>query len=173
MALLVSGAFLYLRFDMYKLVKQLKRHEGFRSNYYLCTRNKETIGYGRNVDDNPFSLSERDFLGRVVFDNQPMTKQEAEFLLINDIKATLEAIKSRLPWSELNEARRAVCVNMAFNLGVAGFFGFKNMIAAMFAGNHEQVVFEMLDSKYARYDVPERANELAEQFLKGEFNEYC
>lgn len=158
---------------MYKLVKQLKRHEGFRSNYYLCTKKKTTIGYGRNVDDNPFSQCELDLLGRSVFDEEPLTKEEAEILLLNDIQKVQFAIKPHLPWSELNEARRAVCVNMAFNLGVAGFFGFKNMIAAMFAGNHEQVVFEMLDSKYARDDVPERANELAEQWLKGEFSEYC
>lgn len=50
-----------------------------------------------------------------------------------------------------------VIVNMAFTLGIAGLRSFKNMIAAVEALNFKQAATEILDSKYAKEDVPNRA----------------
>ena len=60
---------------MMNLIEQLKEHEGFRANYYLCSSNKKTIGYGRNLDNNPFSNKELAILGRSEFDAQPITTE--------------------------------------------------------------------------------------------------
>lgn len=148
------------------LIKQLKQHEGFRGNYYFCTGEKKTIGYGRNVENNPFSPAELNELGRCDFDDQPMTEDEAEMLLLNDVNKVIKLIKPILPWGNLGSARQAVCVNMAFNLGSAGFLKFKNMIAAINDDFYEMAAVEMLDSKWAK-QVPNRANELSEQMNKG------
>ena len=151
---------------MMNLIEQLKRHEGFRSDYYQCSANKKTIGYGRNVDNNPFSTKELEILGRDVFTAKPMTKEEAEMLLINDVNEVTALIQDHLPWSDLSMARRAVCVNMAFNLGVTGFFKFRNMQRALNKACYREAAIEMLDSRWAE-QVGERSDELAQQMNTG------
>jgi lysozyme len=151
---------------MINLIEQLKEHEGFRDNYYYCSEGKRTIGYGRNVDDNPFSAQELKVLGREDFDLEPMTEDEAEFLLVNDVNEIKALIKPYLPWSSLCEARKGVCLNMAFNVGVSGFLRFKKMIRAMNLQCYKEAAIEMLDSKWAK-QVGNRADILAEQMIKG------
>ena len=153
---------------MINLIEQLKVHEGFEPDYYQCTANKRTIGYGRNVDNNPFSTKELEFLGRDEFIDEPMTEEEAEHLLENDVNEVTALIKDHLPWADLCPARQGVCVNMAFNLGVSGFFKFKNMIAAMNDCYYEKAANEMLNSRWAK-QVTNRANELAIQMDSGEW----
>ena len=150
------------------LIDQLKRHEGFRSDYYQCTADKKTIGYGRNVDNNPFSTKELEFLGRDVFCEKPMIEEEAEYLLLNDVNEIVELIKDHLPWGKLCPVRQAVCVNMAFNIGVSGFFKFKNMLRALNDFHFEKAAIEMLDSKWAN-QVTKRACELALQMDAGKW----
>lgn len=151
---------------MINLIEQLKEHEGFEPDYYQCAAGKKTIGYGRNVDDNPFSPKELNMLGRDEFNCNPMTEEEAEILLVNDVKAVEAIIKDHLPWANLCFARQAVCLNMAFNLGVSGFFQFKNMLRAIHKECFKEAAIEMLDSKWAD-QVGDRANELAKQMCVG------
>jgi len=153
---------------MMNLIEQLKEHEGFRSNYYQCSADKKTIGYGRNVDDNPFSEKELKILGRDCFDDKQLTEDEAELLLINDVNEVTALIKDHLPWASLNDARKAVCINMAFNLGVSGFFKFKNMIRALNHQCYKEAAIEMLDSRWAK-QVGGRAEQLAMQMSTGKW----
>lgn len=153
---------------MMNLIEQLKAHEGFESNYYKCTAQKKTIGYGRNVENNPFSEDELKVLGRTEFDDQPMTEEEAELLLVNDIERVKKDIQHKLKWNELSKPRQAVCINMAFNLGVAGFFNFRNMILALDDCYYERAAREMLDSLWAK-QVKGRAEQLATQMYTGEW----
>ncbi len=155
-----------MRFKMKRLIEQLKIHEGFKSNYYLCTASKKTIGYGRNVENNPFTDEERAYLGRINFDDKPMTKVEAEYLLVNDVAVVTSQVEQLLPCNDLNQPRHAVCVNMAFNLGVSGFSKFKNMIKAIENASYEKASNEMMDSKWAR-QVSNRANQLSIQMHSG------
>ena len=159
-------AFFLGNLNMKELIEQLKLHEGFRSNFYLCTADKKTIGYGRNVDSNPFTKEEVTYFNRILFDRKPMTEDEADYLLRNDVNKIIEQIKPLLPWHELSEPRKAVCVNMAFNLGVSGFSKFKNMIFAINDYSYKKASIEMLDSRWAK-QVPNRANELANQMKSG------
>ena len=75
----MSGLFCFWNLIMMNLIEQLKRHEGFRSDYYQCSADKKTIGYGRNVDNNPFSSEELKMLGRDEFTAEPMTEDEYYF----------------------------------------------------------------------------------------------
>lgn len=150
------------------LIEQLKRHEGFESDYYQCTADKRTIGYGRNVDDNPFSKAELEMLGREDFDIEPMTEDEAEELLVNDVNSVIDKIKPLLPWAELCPSRQAVCANMAFNLGTYGFSKFKKMIAALHDKAYAKAAVEMLDSRWAE-QVYQRASDLSWQMKDGEW----
>lgn len=148
---------------MMNLIEQLKGHEGFRSNYYQCSANKKTIGYGRNVEANPLpAYLERDF------DNFPMTHEEAEQLLIEDITNVGNALLRHFNYLHLSNARQAVLINMAFNMGVSGLLLFKKMFKAISNYDFEQAATEMLNSKWAG-QVGCRSDELAEQMLTGEW----
>jgi lysozyme len=131
------------------LIQQLMHHEGFRSKPYKCTAGKLTIGYGRNLED------------------RGLSKDEALYLLLNDIHDAQKAVEAALPWSKnLTPARRGVLVNMAFNLGIGGLLKFKKMLAATEAGRYSLAAEEMLDSRWAT-QVGERALELADIMKTG------
>ena len=122
----------------------LIKHEGLKLRPYRDTVGKLTIGTGRNLDD----------VG--------ITKEEADYLLYNDIYRIEGEIINKLPvYSTLSDNRKIVLMNMGFNLGINGLLKFKKMIAAI--ENKEWIIAasEMLNSKWAR-QVKGRAIELAE-----------
>jgi len=93
------------------LAKLLKKHEGYSSKPYLDTVGKLTIGWGRNIDDKGIS------------------EIEAELLLGNDILEVIGQCDREFDWfDELDETRKIVVLNMAFNLGINGFKKFKKTI---------------------------------------------
>lgn len=132
-----------------KAIEQLKIDEGFKGVPYLCTANKVTIGYGRNLDDNP------------------LTEKEAEYLLLSDLTKVEAEANMIAYFSELNETRQAVIINMIYNLGITRLLKFKKMHKAIINGKFNTAATEMLDSKWAR-QVGNRANRLAKQMREGQ-----
>lgn len=133
-----------------KLINQLKRHEGLRIKPYKCTANKTSIGYGRNLDDNGISI------------------YEAEMLLQNDVNHILRQLETVIWYMLLDDVRKAVIVNMAYNMGIQGMLGFKKMIAAIQKQDWETAAKEMLDSDYGR-ELKTRATELSKQLETGKW----
>ncbi len=133
-----------------RVLEQVRRHEGFRQFPYRDTVGKLTIGIGRNLDD----------VG--------ITRQEAEFLLGNDLAKCHEKIRKWPWWDSLNPPRQGVLLNMCFNLGFGGLSRFRNTLARIEAGDWEGASRGMLKSKWAR-QVGRRAQELAEQMRTGEW----
>lgn len=133
-----------------KLFEQLKRHEGLRLKPYRCSAGKLTIGYGRNLDDAGISES------------------EAVWMLGNDVQKVRQALSGLQWFLSLDPVRQNVCINMAFNLGVARFLGFKNTIAGIVDKDYHRAADEMLNSRWAK-QVGKRAEELAEQMRRGEY----
>jgi lysozyme len=56
---------------------------------------------------------------------------------------------------------------MSYQLGIAGLMRFKRMWAAIEKEDWILARSEMLDSRWAKYDSPERALEMADKFLSG------
>jgi len=135
-----------------KLVKQLKKHEGIELKPYKCTSNKLTIGIGRNLED--VGISEH----------------EAEFLLMNDLDTYMTAAKSYNWYAGLNDARKAVIVNMLFNMGQTNFNKFLKMKQALDVGDHAEAGKQMLDSKWAK-QVKGRSAELSKQMETGKWQQ--
>ena len=114
-------------------ISLIKHDEGLRLKPYLCPANKLTIGYGRNIDDNGIS------------------EEEAEYLLLNDVEnAERELTNTFSFYTSLSEVRKAVLLNMVFNMGLSKLLGFKKMIAALQQSNYPLAAQEMLDSNAAR-----------------------
>lgn len=133
-----------------KLIKQLKKHEGVELKPYKCTSNKLTIGIGRNLED--VGISEN----------------EAEYLLMNDLDTYMTAAKTYDWYNGLNDARKAVIVNMLFNMGQTNFNKFLKMKQALDVGDHAEAAKQMLESKWAK-QVKGRSEELAKQMETGKW----
>ncbi len=147
-----------------KLIEQLKFEEGFRARKYLCTRGHWTIGYGRNLDARPY------FEGAKI--PAEITQEKAEAILASDVWKTTEALHACWHgFGLLQGARKDACVQMAFQMGVDGFLGFKKMRDALVRCDWQAAYNHALDSKWAREDSPARAKRVAGQFLTGEHHE--
>ena len=136
------------------LARQLRRDEGVVEHAYIDSEGWTTIGVGRLIDKRKG--------GRLRDD-------EIEYLLQNDITEKTDELIRRLPWvAALDEARKGVLINMAFNLGVSGLLGFRKTLALVKAGDYARASVEMLDSKWAR-QVKGRATRLSEQMRTGKW----
>ena len=134
------------------MIEQIKLDEGLRLRMYKCTADKWTVGYGFNLDANPIT---EDIAHQLLI------------LILSDVEDSL--FKHGLLGPEHNDARKAVMLNMAYQMGVNGLLGFKKAIKAYRELDYKTASAEMLNSKYAKIDTPSRARKMAEQMLTGEF----
>ena len=135
--------------NYHAMIEQIKLHEGLRLKPYKCTEGFLTIGYGRNIE------------------SRGISPDEAEEMLFNDISDVEESLaRHSLLGIEHTDTRKAVLINMAFQLGVTGLFKFKKTLEAYRRCEYELAAKEMLDSKWAT-QTPTRAKALSEQMLTG------
>lgn len=131
------------------IAEQLKRDESVVLKPYKDSVGKLTIGVGRNLDDVGIDAG------------------EAEYLLRNDILRAGLSLSAALPWTDsLDEARRGVLLNMAFNMGIHGLLTFKNTLSLIQNGHYAAAAVAMLDSKWAA-QVGARAHRLSQQMEQG------
>lgn len=136
------------------LVDQLRRDESEVLHAYPDSLGYLTIGVGRLIDSRK---------------GGGISKAESAFLLANDITERETEVTQRIPWvANLDPTRRAVLVNMAFNMGIDGLLEFHNTLAMIQAGNYEAAANGMRNSKWAR-QVGARAQRLATQMKTGEW----
>jgi len=87
-------------------------------------------------------------------------------LLAEDIRDK-EAAARKYPWyAGLSDVRKAVVVGMIFQLGEAGFAGFRNTISDIAAGRYAEAASRMMVSKWAM-QTPERAARMARMMRTG------
>jgi lysozyme len=153
------------------LEDRLKEEEGFRAKPYFDSVGKLTIGWGRNLIDDPLTGQERDYLGvspDFPVEDLKIDQEQAEYLLRNDIGKTREEVRKRLPWViQLDPVRQDVLYDMAFNMGVHGLLGFHHTLAFVQAGNYGAASEAILESKAAR-ELPSRYALLAHIMKTGE-----
>ena len=129
--------------------EQLKVDEGVKSTVYKDSLGIETIGVGRNLRD----------VG--------LSPYEINVLLENDIARSEQDCKALFPsFDTLSDVRKAVLLNMAFNLGRDRLRKFAFFCGAVMAQDWNRAAAEMLDSKWAT-QVGERAKRLAKQMREG------
>lgn len=131
------------------LKADLIRDEGLKLKPYKDTVGKTTIGCGRNLDD------------------MGITEPEAHFLLETDIVRCMAELDGLWPWwRKMSEARQRALCNMAFNLGISRLMGFKNMIAALRAGDYAKASHEAFQSHWSG-QVGARADRICKLILEG------
>jgi len=161
----------------HSLEDQLILHEGLRLEVYKCPAGFWTVGVGRNLEGKPLRKEEQEYIFKrsglapdeviEVLKERGITKDEALFLLREDI-ADAEKDLQHFDWfPRLDPVRRKVVLDMRYNLGPTRFRGFKKMIAALARGDYKAAAAEMVDSKWYR-QVMTRGTRLAQMMRTGE-----
>ena len=126
------------------ILKDIKRHEGFRSKVYQCTEGYDTIGYGFAIKD------------------LELDEDVAELILMKKIQKLLERILVVFKWfKDAPDEVKFVVTNMCYQLGLSGFSKFKKTIYYLETEQYDEASLEMLNSLWAK-QTPNRAKELSE-----------
>ena len=128
------------------LVDEIKKHEGFSPVVYKCTAGYDTIGYGQRIK----------YLR--VTEEQSTEWLEEE---LNNLKYILA--DKYLWFLPAPKEVQNIVINMAYQLGVSAFSKFKKTIFLLAHRDYKAASTEMLDSKWARDDTPNRAKELSDR----------
>lgn len=128
-------------------VALLKTEEGFLPFPQRGPGGHLNIGYGTNLDAG-------------------ISPAAASMLLYERLAENVTRLEKE-PWfNALDQARKDVIENMAYNLGVDGLFTFKEMIGALVRSDYSAAAQQMRDSLWAT-QVGNRATKLADIMEKG------
>ena len=135
--------------DLQPLYDSIKAHEGYRAAPYpdpIHGWEVPTVGYG----------------------STRIGKKAAEIQMQEDVSRCLSSLSKRVPFFILLPLDvRFVLIEMAYQLGIGGVLGFKNMWAGLKKRDYEQAAIEMLDSKWAS-QTPSRARDLAQRMERAD-----
>lgn len=145
--------------DRQKLIADLISDEGLKLFPYICPSGKNTVGVGKNIDDNPLTLTELIYLG--IKERKPedvlnklkqsgITKGDAIYLLENDIENVEKQLINNFSWYEAapEEVQRAIA-NLCFNIGISRLLQFKNTLLFLKRKQYEEASVEILKSKWS------------------------
>ena len=126
------------------ILKNIKKHEGFRATVYKCTEGYDTIGYGFAIKD------------------LELTEEIAEDILIRKLsKLRLRLCKTFDWFLDTPEAVQEVVMNMCYQMGLSAFSKFKKTIYYLETEQYEEAADEMLDSLWHK-QTPARSQELSD-----------
>lgn len=136
--------------DLRQICRKLEiHHEGMRLFPYIDSRGLDSIGAGRCIQ-------------RV-----GISAQEAIMLLDNDLDYHYARLADTFEWFEhLDPVRKAVLIDMSYNMGFKNLCEFTQTIDAISKGEFDRAAQDMLSSKWAQ-EVPTRAKEDAEMIRTG------
>lgn len=131
-----------------EIKEMIKGHEGFRPYVYYDSLGYPTGGYGH-----------------AFLPHSPISHDVAILQFEEDFNGTVENY-NKLGF-KLDAVRRAVVIDMLFNLGLTKFRSFERMIQAIENEQYDKAADEMLDSLWSR-QVKGRAFRLARMMRTGE-----
>uniref|UniRef100_A0A6M3LL08 Glycoside hydrolase n=1 Tax=viral metagenome TaxID=1070528 RepID=A0A6M3LL08_9ZZZZ len=134
-----------------EIVKMIKRHEGGPHDVYLDSVGIPTLGWGHALHPGSFVPQE---VSEIFFSMDFETAvDDAEFIIGKyDI--------------EIDDIRKWVLINMAFQLGRSRLMAFKKMLAALIIKDYDEAAAQILDSKAAQ-QCQNRYKELAKIMKTG------
>lgn len=122
LTILIKGGVMYLA----PILANLETDEGFSGKVYKCPAGYLTIGFGKNLEAEPLSIEEI----RLIFEKQPMTKDQARILLSYKVTSIVEDLNRVLgdSFKNAHPDAQGVLVNMTYNLGLNGILKFKTSL---------------------------------------------
>lgn len=147
--------------------KMLQVHEGLRLTEYTDTTGHSTIGYGWNLGAKPLpqGVGKKDGNGKWT-----ISEAEAQTLLDISMIQHWNELTLAYPWvRSLNPWRKAVLLDMAFNMGIPALKTFKNTLNSVLLQDYADASRRMLKSLWAE-QVKRRAIVLSDIMLNGKMN---
>ena len=130
---------------MPNIISLLQYEEGFREKPYLCSEGYPTVGTGIRIGPKGADLKNYEFTVPREVDAVWL-----QSILNSTMKDMLSNERIAKAMNVLDEARTAVLVSMAYQMGVAGLAQFKNTLYLVETKQFEEAAKSMLDSKWAR-----------------------
>lgn len=127
-----------------KALGLVKEAEGFEPLPYRCTAGKLTQGYGRNLEVYPLSEEEEATLN----EDGSVSEEVAEKWAYNELLNCELRLTNAPSFKECNDIRKAVLLDMAFNIGFNGLMKFRKMHSAIIEHDWLQAGLEMKDSAW-------------------------
>ena len=146
---------------MPNITSLLQYEEGFREKPYLCSEGYPTVGTGIRIGPKGADLKNYEFTVPREVDAVWL-----QSILNSTMRSMLSNERIAKAMNVLDEARTAVLVSMAYQMGVGGLAQFKNTLYLVETKQFEEAAKAMLDSKWAR-QTPNRAKRHAEQMRSG------
>ena len=139
-----------------KLIKRIKKHEGFSLAPYKDQLGFLTIGYGHLILSNEKELIKN-----------KKTKPELENIFIQDFKIAVKNYKKFLKQNTSSQKEEELLIEMVFQIGIKGVLKFSNLLTNMRKKNKHLVCFEMMNSLWYN-QTPKRVKKLIRIFLNDE-----
>ena len=133
-----------MNLEMNMALELVKEAEGFYPNTYRCPAGKLTQGYGRNLEVHPLTEEEKLEL------NQDGTVSEfiASKWALKELQECEEKLMSNIIYQKQSDVRKAVLLDMCFNIGYGGLMKFKKMWIALGERDYLSASREMKDSSW-------------------------
>ena len=139
-------------FPLAKTLTSLKREEGWSAFVYKCSAEKQTLGYGRNIDP----------AGGI-----GITKSEGTALLRNDVERSIEECRKSFGFfDELSPGRQSMLVQACYQLGITSLRKFHKALYHLEGGFFEEAAVEFANSKWAK-DTPARCERMCKLIIDG------
>ena len=153
--------------DALMTMDYVKGNEGYSSKIYNDTKELETIGYGFRIkDETTRALLPTD----VVNGKRDLTREEADSVFKKRFEIAMSDAVSYMGgkdnFSKLTKTQKKGLIDMSYNMGLTSLNGFDELRKALFSGDKLKAKAEVLNSKYATKDVPNRALKNANLMLK-------
>ena len=133
-----------MNLEMNMALELVKEAEGFEPHEYRCTAKKLTQGYGRNLEVHPLSDEEKAELN----EDGSVSKEVAEKWALKELNECEYKLSQNIIYQKQTEVRKAVLLDMCFNIGYSGLMKFKKMWFALGERDYAEASRQMKDSKY-------------------------
>lgn len=152
-----------------EIIQRFMFNEACKLYPYYCSKGFLTTGFGHNLDANPLTKEQKAFIGHDGR-SKPITEQQANYLLFQDLEMFYKDLDRHLPWwRNLDDERQFVMLDLCFNMGIKTLLTFKNTLHYIATGYYIKAAENLLKSKYAK-DVGDRAERNAYCLRTGEYD---
>ena len=125
-------------------LKLVEDGEGFYEETYLCPAGKLTQGFGRNLEVHPLSDDEKEELN----EDGSVSEEVARKWAIKELKECEARLSQNIIYQKQSDTRKAVLLDMCFNIGYAGLMKFKKMWFALGNKDYPEASRQAKDSAW-------------------------
>ena len=143
------------------IISLLNFEEGYSEKPYYCSAGYPTIGIGKRIGPKGAPLSQYQFT---------VSKQLAAVWLSEELQQKVADMSTHAnitaAMAACNDARKAILISMAYQMGADGLAKFTNTLKAISEKRWSDAKSGMMNSAWAK-QTPNRANRHAKQMLTG------